>query len=221
MKNCKTPGNQTTPRGLLIACATALAVAFTASLPRLSQADRITPPSVPTDLQVPAGNKVFLVAHAVGTQQYLCRFTGWDLFGPQATLFDDDDKQVITHFLSPNPVESSPNPVESGLARPTWQHSKDTSTVWAKKNAESSDPDFVVPGAIPWLRLEVVGTQDGPTGGDKLSATTFIQRLNTSGGGAPSTGCTLPTDVGNRVLVDYETDYFFYRAADNDADDGD
>jgi hypothetical protein len=27
------------------------------------------------------------------------------LFGPQATLFNDDGMQIITHFLSPNPEE--------------------------------------------------------------------------------------------------------------------
>lgn len=44
----------------------------------------------------------------------------------------------------------------------------------------------VAPGAIPWLLLEVKGVQAGPSGGDKLTRTTFIQRLNTSGGIAPS-----------------------------------
>jgi Protein of unknown function (DUF3455) len=58
----------------------------------------------------------------------------------------------------------------------------------------------------------VVGAQDGPTGGDKLSETTFIQRLNTSGGVAPSTGCTQSTDVGQMALVPYTADYFFYKA---------
>jgi hypothetical protein len=78
--------------------------------------------------------------------------------------------------------------------------------------AQSSDPAFVQPGAIPWFLLKVVGAQDGPTGGDKLSKTTFIQRLNTSGGVAPSTGCTLSTDVGKMALVPYTAAYFFYRA---------
>ena len=179
MKNCNAP-NQTTRRILLIACATALAVAFTVSLPQPAHADRVTPPPVPADLQVPAGNKVFLVGHAVGTQNYVCLPSGTGvaltLFTPQATLFDDDDKQVITHFFSPNPVEN-------GTIRATWQHSRDTSTVWAALVAtSSSDPDFVAPGAIAWLLLEVVGAQDGPTGGDTLTETTFIQRLNTSGG---------------------------------------
>jgi hypothetical protein len=60
--------------------------------------------------------------------------------------------------------------------------------------------------------LQVVGAQDGPTGGDKLLETTFIQRLNTSGGVAPLTGCTHSTDVGKMALVPYTADYFFYKA---------
>jgi hypothetical protein len=44
--------------------------------------------------------------------------------------------------------------------------------------------------------------------------TTFVQRLNTSGGvaPAPSTGCTQSTDVGKMALVPYTADYFFYKA---------
>ena len=186
-----------------------LAVALTVSRPQLAHANHVTPPPVPANIQVPDGSKAFLEGDAIGTQDYICLPSGpgfaWTFFGPQATLFNDDDKQVITHFLSPNPVES-------GLARATWQHSRDTSTVWAKKKAESSDPTFVAPGAIPWLLLEVVGAQDGPTGGDKLLETTFIQRLNTSGGVAPLTGCTQSTDVGKMALVPYTADYFFYKA---------
>jgi hypothetical protein len=69
--------------------------------------------------------------------------------------------------------------------------------------------------------LEVVGAQDGPTGGDKLSDTTFLQRLNTAGGVAPSTGCTQSTDVGNKALVSYTADYFFYKAIKRHVHDGD
>ena len=117
MKNYNAPENQTTRRILLIACATALAVAFTVSLPQPAHADDVTPPPVPANIQVPAGNKAFLEGHAVGTQNYICLPSNlttsmcpasgfaWTLFTPQATLFDDDDKQVITHFLSPNPDE--------------------------------------------------------------------------------------------------------------------
>jgi tetratricopeptide (TPR) repeat protein len=106
----------------------------------------VTPPAVPTDLQVDAAYKPFLIARASGTQNYIClpsaAGVAWTLFGPQATLFDDDQRQVITHFLSANPGEN-------GTLRPTWQHSRDTSAVWAAAEATSSDAAYVPPGAIP------------------------------------------------------------------------
>jgi hypothetical protein len=168
---------------------------------------------VPDPLEVPAGNQVFLKGHAVGTQNYIClpadSSVAWTFFGPQATLFNDKDRPIITHFLSPNPDER-------GTARATWQHSRDTSTVWAMAIASSSDPTFVETGAIPWLLLPIVGAEPGPTGGDRLTRTTFIQRLNTAGGVAPSTGCARSTDIGQRALVPYTADYFFYKAADSE-----
>ena len=202
VNNCNNSENQRTRRILLIACATALAVAFTVSLPQPARAD-VTPPTVPADIQVPAGNKAFLEGHGVGTQNYICLPSGshfaWTLFTPQATLFDDDDQQVTTHFFSPNPIEDD-------TIRVTWQHSRDTSIVWG----QVIQPVFVAPDAIPWLLIKTVGAQDGPTGGDTLTATTFIQRVNTDGGVAPSTGCSKSKDVGAKAFVPYEADYFFY-----------
>jgi hypothetical protein len=167
-----------------------------------------TPPAVPANLQVPAGNHVFLVGSASGTQQYVCLHNGtttaWLFFAPQATLFSGG-RQEITHFLSPNPDEG-------GTARPTWQHSRDSSTVWAAPIATSTAADYVAPGAIPWLLLDVVGDQNGPQGGDALIRTTYIQRVHTSGGITPSTGCTSSADAGTKALVPYTTDYYFYRA---------
>ena len=220
MMNCNAPENQTSRRIPPIACAAALAMACTASLPQPAHAYYVTPPRVPSNIQVPAGNKVFLKGHAVGTQNYICLPLNpgpgfaWTFFAPQATLFDDDNKQIITHFLSPN---LGPIPPEvAGTLRAAWQHSKDTSTVWAFATlaTTSSDPAFVAPGAIPWLLLQVVGAKDGPTGGHKLTATTYIQRLNTSGGIAPSSPCTDSMHVGKKELVPYTADYFFfYKAA--------
>jgi hypothetical protein len=90
-------------------------------------------------------------------------------------------------------------------------HSKDTSTVWAVAIASSTDPDFVAPGSIPWLLLDVFGAQEGTNDGDRLVATSYIQRLNTTGGIAPGTGCSSAGDVGKRAFVPYTADYFFYR----------
>jgi hypothetical protein len=168
---------------------------------------------VPTGLEVPAGNRPFLLGHATGTQNYICLPSGsdfvWTFFGPQATVFNDDDKHITTHFLSPNPDEG-------GMARATWQHSRDTSTVWAMASASSSDPGFVEPGTIPWLLLQEVGAASGPIGGRRLTKTTYIQRVHTSGGIAPTTGCAQAADVGKRALVPYTADYVFYKAIEQE-----
>jgi hypothetical protein len=210
MKNCNTLEKQMTPRILLIAGASALALALTVGLPQQARADRVTPPAVPDKIQVPAGATPFLVGHALGTQNYICLPLGsgfkFVLFTPQATLFGDNEKQIITHYFSPNPDEG-------GTIRATWQDSHDTSTVWAfveQQATNASDPHFVKAGAVAWLRLAVVGSQSGPIGSNKLAPTTFIQRVNTSGGLAPSTGCDSSADVGHEEFVPYTADYFFY-----------
>jgi hypothetical protein len=216
MKNSSTLHRPFARRLSLAACATALALALTAVLPQAVSAHDSTPP-VPDGLEVPAGNRLFLVGHALGTQNYICRPSGtafmWTLFTPQATLFDDDGRQLTTHFFSPNPEEN--------LVRPAWQHSRDTSTFWGRAIASSTDANFVEPGAIPWLKLERAGTAEGPTGGDRLAVTTFVQRLNTSGGAAPATGCSTAADVGKTVFVPYSADYFFYKKARSRKDDSD
>ena len=227
METSLTPANRTTRRTRrLIASAAVLALAYSISSPPLAHADDahdVVPPAVPASLQVPAGNTAFLVGHADGIQDYIClpcpntittaatcpaSGFAWAFFGPQATLLDDNDEQIITHFLSPNPSEN-------GKPRPTWQDSEDTSAVWGNAVAtatSASDPTFVAPGAIPWLLLQVVGSQSGPTNGDRLTATTYIHRLNTSGGVAPATGCAASTDVGSKALVHYTANYFFYKS---------
>jgi hypothetical protein len=226
MKNCNSPKNQTRRRILRSACATALAVAFTVSLAQPAQAQHIKVPPVPDDIKVPAGAKAFLEGHAVGTQNYICLPSGsgfaFVLFTPQATLFNDDMDQIITHFNSPNRNPSpspTPPPDVEGTIRATWENSRDTSTIWAKaiKQADHiTDPTFVEQGAIAWVLLEVVGHMDGPTGGDRLSETTFVQRLNTHGGVAPSVGCSSLADVGTKAFVGYRANYFFYHGPDQD-----
>jgi hypothetical protein len=208
MKEDNTKEQQTTRRTRLIACVTALGMAFTIALPHAAHAQTVTPPPVPAGLEVPAGNVAFLLGRGVGTQNYECQPSGsigrvaWILFTPQATLFSDQQDQLTTHFFSPNPVEGV-------TVRATWQDSRDTSTVWAKAIATAADPN--ASGAIDWVKLQTVGTQAGPTGGTTLSGTTFVQRVNTVGGSAPATGCALPTDIGHKAFVPYTADYVFYK----------
>jgi hypothetical protein len=165
-------------------------------------------PGLPTGLEIGDGFEPFLRTRAAGTQNYACVLTGggfkWQFVGPQATLYYGLPIQAATHFFSPNPDEG-------GTTRATWQHSLDTSRVWAKAIVTVDDPAIVGEGNIAWLKLEVVGDRRGPTGGAYLARARFIQRLNTVGGKAPATGCSDPLHVGSLALVPYTTDYVFFR----------
>ena len=170
-------------------------------------------PPVPPGLEVPVGHVPFLKGFAVGTQNYVCLPKGasfsWTFLGPQATVFQtfkgDLRQQVTTHYLSRNPVDDT--------NRPTWQHSFDSSRVWGRVLTSSTDGAFVEPGAVAWLLVEAAGVEAGPTSGFQLAQTTYIHRVNTSGGVAPTTGCGDPGNVGAVALVPYTTDYIFYRAS--------
>jgi uncharacterized protein DUF3455 len=150
-----------------------------------ARAEHISTPPVPTSIQVPPGNSPFMVVHAVGTQNYTCTAQGtWGPAVPDAKLYGDNGHQVGTHY-----------------AGPTWQF-LDGSTARGSRIASYIDS----PGAIPWLLLQVVSTTVGPDG-DRFTQTTYIQRLNTTGGVAPAGGCTF----GASASVPYTADYYFYR----------
>ena len=170
--------------------------------------ERIPRPNVPGDLEVSAQYKLFLRGHAVGTQNYICAPAGsgydWLFIGPQATVFDDDMQQIITHYLSKNPSKSN-------ALQATWQDSRDTSGVWPVKRVGSSDPNYVASDAIEWLLLDVTGDQVGPTGGAPLSSALVIQRINTVGGVKPPTAECTAANINSRRFVDYEADYYFYK----------
>ena len=187
---------------------------------RAAHAENITVPGVPDNLNVDEGNEVFLVGHGVGTQNYVCApsatsATGFafSLFTPQATLLDDTGEQLITHFFSPN-NDPRVKPPEAGTIRVTWEDSRDTSRVWAFLLQQSLDEHFVRRDSVAWLLLKKSGVDVGPTGGDRLTKTTFIQRLNTVGGLAPASGCSTFADLNRRVHVPYFADYFFYKKSD-------
>jgi len=199
-------------RGLLAAALTLGSVALASA--------QVTPPPTPTNITPQAGNTAFLVGHAIGSQGYTCLptptgGTSWTVnpARPEATLFTDafgQPVEIITHFASinENPLPGVTVPL-SGNA--TWQSSFDTSKVWAKAIGSingGDDPDSCPNnGAIPCLLLQSLGSEKGPTGGRLLFNTTFVQRLNTNGGAAPTTACT----AGQTQLVPYTADYYFYK----------
>ena len=206
MKNANAPEDWTTRRIPPIACATALAVAFTLSLPQPAHAGDVTPPPVPDKLQVPEGAEAFLVGHARGTQNYVCLPSATGASPGRSSRRRPPCSATAASRSSPTsspPTRCEPNTnprvVADGTIRAAWQYS-DTSTVWAAADpahtATFHRPRFRQAGCRCLAPLTVVGAKDGPTGGDTLSDTTFVQRVNTSGGLAPSTGCSSLADVG-------------------------
>jgi hypothetical protein len=197
-----------------------LALASALGTITVASAQTVTPPTTPTQITAPAGNSAFLVGHAFGSQGYTClsdKNTGapsWTVNNarPEATLFTNlfgQPLEIITHFASinENPKEGIVPPV-SGNA--TWQSSFDSSRVWAKATGTviaGTDRDSCPnTGSIPCLRLESIGNEKGPAGGRLLADTTFVLRLNTNGGAAPVSSCS----VGQTQLVPYTADYYFY-----------
>jgi hypothetical protein len=217
------PGQQTTRTARVpFVAALVLGCAF-GTVPSAS-AQRMTSPTTPAAITPPAGNSAFLLGAAVGTQGYVCLPTStgasWTVNGsrPEATLFVrlfGHDVQIMTHFLSPNtnPNEFAPIPLPFGS--PTWQSSLDSSMVWAKALspavAAGTHPSCPHAGAIPCLLLQSIGSRKGPTGGKVMTQTTYIQRLNTTGGVEPADGCSTSADVGKQTLVPYTADYYFFR----------
>ena len=169
-------------------CGLLAATAAAGPTPQTSPPDPLDPRTTAPE------SRLFLVLHAIGFQNYQCNASGtaWDFRGPVATLYKTTGKSkpIGTHFR--NPV----------TLRPVWQV-KDGSSVEA--TAIVSVAAGV--GNIPWLLLRAVAWTGGADG-DRLTSTTYIQRLNTSGGVAPAVPCA-PGATSN---VPYTADYFFWRA---------
>ena len=139
-------------------------------------------------IQVEAGHEVAFHTYAVGVQVYRWNGTAWVFVEPVANLYADKGfrGQVGTHY-----------------AGPTWESNSGSKVIARRVVNTGCTPDAQ---AIPWLLLEAVST-DGP---GIFDSTTFIQRVNTTGGIAPAAP---GTTVGEEARIPYTAEYFFYRAA--------
>ena len=104
---------------------------------------------------------------------------------PDAKLYDASNTQVGTHGAGPN-----------------WTSTVDGSVVNGAKVYQENSPTS---GNIPWLLLRATSN----TGTGAFSDVTYVQRVNTSGGVAPATGCD-STTAGMDTRVSYMADYYFY-----------
>jgi hypothetical protein len=176
-------------RRLLI---TAMAAVAAVSLAQIAQADPAAP-AVPGEIAVTGDHKPYLIAHAEGVQIYACYSVAdgyaWRLLAPRATLTGDNGKPLGSHY-----------------GGPTWE-ARDGSTVIGVREAGAS----VDPAAIDWLRLRADSKAAGPDG-DRLAATTYIQRINTVGGRAPAAGECDEDTVAEQREIPYSADYVFFKA---------
>jgi hypothetical protein len=145
-------------------------------------------PEVPATLVPQAGNKVFLVAHAEGVQIYRCDAvtSAWTLVAPRANLYADNGKLLGTHS-----------------AGPRWEALDGSYVTAAKVDGVNVDPT-----AVDWLLLAKKTSAAGAEG-SRLTDTTYIQRINTTGGRAPAASeCDV---TGETAEIDYTADYYFWK----------
>ena len=134
-------------------------------------------------LAAPDGSTLVFHVYARGAQIYRWTGASWLLYGPDAVLSADaDGKSIVgTHYVGP-----------------TWETRSGSKAVGAVVDRCTADPN-----AVQWLSLSAKSS-----GAGVLDGVTFVQRVNTVGGKAPSTGGTV---TGQEIRVPYSAEYFFYR----------
>ena len=150
---------------------------------------------IPDSLKVPAGNKFLLQTFARGVQIYQVKRSAndpnvflWVNIAPLATLYTNPNftNHVINHF-----------------AGPTWEFIKGTEkgekVVAAKVQGVTPDQT-----AIQWLLLKAVDSLSTPD-----NRITFVQRICTQGGLAPTTGAD-EAHLGQLDSIPYRASYLFY-----------
>lgn len=145
-----------------------------------------------TQIMPPPGNAAFLSLFGDGVQIYDSSPDSttpgafvWKFIAPEANLFTDASETTLvgTHF-----------------AGPTWEWNADGSEVVGTRIASRPSPH---PGSIPELLLKA----KSHTGAGVFDDVTYIQRLNTIGGLAPSAP---PTATGEEFRSHYTATYRFF-----------
>ena len=155
-------------------------------------AGQMKAPDAPQAVTPPAGSKYSMTTVGVGEITYECRAKAgaadtfeWVFAGPVATLYDNN-KAVVGKYYG----------------GPTWE-AADGSKVTGKQLATAPASG---PQNIP---LQLVQANPA-TGSGAMTDVTFIQRLNTVGGVAPSAPCN-KSNAGAKQQVKYQADYVFYK----------
>lgn len=161
--------------------------------PKTAGAGAIGQPEwIPPELRVPPGHEVLLRAAAAGVQIYACQASKsgfvWVFRTPEAGLFTGNVQLIATHY-----------------GGPTWQ-ALDGSRVTGMRLAGSDAPN---PESVPWLLLLGASHEGSGT----FSDVTYIQRVLTGGGAAPSASSCDAKHEGDQARVEYIAVYYFYIAS--------
>jgi hypothetical protein len=156
----------------------------------VTAAAQIAPPQVPENLKAPATEVVLLKAVGKGKQIYLCSAKpgaegqfAWVLDRPEADLMDESGAVIGKHYKGP-----------------VWE-AADGSKVGGQVQQRANAPDG---NAVPWLLLKATSHDGSGT----FSRVSYIQRVDTVGGLAPSAGCD-KSHTGAEARADYQATYFF------------
>jgi hypothetical protein len=149
-------------------------------------------PEVPAAVKAPDGHKAAMTWTGSGELTYECRAKAddaaafeWAFVGPDAKLTDARSRAAMGRYY----------------AGPTWE-----TTGGAKVTGKQVAVAQAAAGNIPFQLVKAEG------GSGELAGVTYVQRVNTKGGVAPSGGCDAATK-GARQTVPYSADYVFYKAS--------
>jgi hypothetical protein len=179
------------PFGSSIMIFARIAVAAAVSTVFIAHAASMAAPDLPAAVAAPAGHQSVMTLKGVGTITYECRNKAgaegaqeWVFVAPDAVLQDTNGRTVGKYY-----------------GGPTWEHSQG-SKVTGKQVA-------VAPAGAGSIPFQLVQTAPA-MGSGPFNGVTYIQRVNTMGGVAPSIPCTAAT-IGTRQTVGYSADYVFFK----------
>ena len=163
----------------------ALCLAATAALPAAAIPE---PSGAGARIRVAPNEEPAFVLSAEGTHVFECRPAAggyaWTFVAPDLTLYEGG-RSAATQTIPDQ-----------------WDATSDRSSVSATVRSTQA----AGPNSLPWALLRA--TPGAETG--LFAGVTSIQRVNTSGGVAPATGCGEST-AGSEARVPLTADYYFYR----------
>ena len=163
----------------------ALCLAATAALPVAAIPE---PSGATARIRVAPNEEAAFVLSSEGVHVFECKPAvggyAWAFVAPDVTLYEGGRSAA---------TQTTPD---------QWDATSDRSSVSATVRSTQA----AGPNALPWALMRAVpGSESG-----LFAGVTSIQRVNTSGGVAPATGCGAST-AGSEARVPLTADYYFYK----------